>query len=84
MGLRLARLALGGVRGRESAWANRHAWPGGLPAASYIPNAVHQCLNEGRPAPAEMRQVSVVFVNVTGIDVDVNATQTLEKASTGN
>jgi hypothetical protein len=31
-----------------------------------------------------MRQVSVVFVNVTGIDVDVNATQTLEKASTGN
>ncbi|EDQ89284.1 uncharacterized protein MONBRDRAFT_8342 [Monosiga brevicollis MX1] len=45
----------------------------------YIPNAVHQSIQEGRAFTAEMRHVSVVFANVQGIRLDVEDQATVEK-----
>eukprot|EP00045_Choanoeca_perplexa_P016908 m.235101 g.235101 ORF g.235101 m.235101 type:complete len:1667 (-) comp17397_c0_seq3:36-5036(-) len=44
----------------------------------YIPKAVHQCIEQSRPFDSEMRPVSVIFVNVTGLSIEVTEDQPAE------
>eukprot|EP00730_Choanoeca_flexa_P001021 TRINITY_DN10444_c0_g1_i1.p1 TRINITY_DN10444_c0_g1~~TRINITY_DN10444_c0_g1_i1.p1 ORF type:complete len:1056 (+),score=243.50 TRINITY_DN10444_c0_g1_i1:148-3168(+) len=43
----------------------------------YIPKAVHRCIEQGDEFESEMRPVSVIFVNITGLSIQVSEDEPL-------